>query len=76
MMCYRKVAIKNIQMPEKMKQDFTGCATQAEIKEMDIVAHIKKVRTGCKVFSSFPATLLGRFGGQPGLLLGSFQRSI
>lgn len=45
---------------------------------MDIVAHIKKVRTGCKVFSSFPVTLLGRFEGQQGLLLtlGSFQRSI
>lgn len=51
---------------------------KTEIREMDIVAHIKKVRTRCKVFSSFPVTLLGRFGGQQGLLLtlGSFPRSI
>lgn len=77
---YGEVAIKNIQMLEKMKQDFTGCVTQSEIKEMDITAHIKiRTRLLCReqiMLSSFYQTLLGSFGGQPEWLLAlrSFQR--
>ena len=44
----RKAVIKNADMSEEMQQDSVECATQALEKyniEMDIAAHIKKVRT-------------------------------